>query len=285
MPRRRQQRHGGRDRGAPRQWRVCDQHTQGVVRQELDLAGVWRTTSVCMCACQCERVHMCAVHGWAGEQPRSRVQLNSLMQSSKGLICILSIRGRAQAHCSPLGKQRICFARFCITHDFSTSHFTHYRHRLLLTSSGVDPSPHRCLTAHTPTQGLVADEAVVVATLFVNGKSHGAQAFLVQMRDDVGKSAVGIGAEDMGASRSDACIAFECLKKHRLSKRATACASKIISFAISAALFVGYRVIHPFCSFQRLSLSHSASPMHCWARSTARTPSTHDILIRRPLYP
>jgi hypothetical protein len=47
-------------------------------------------------------------------------------------------------------------------------------------------------------QGLVADEAVVVATLFVNGTSHGAQAFLVQMRDAAGKLAVGIGAEDMG---------------------------------------------------------------------------------------
>jgi hypothetical protein len=60
--------------------------------------------------------------------------------------------------------------------------------------------PHHRYDDAPTTQGLVADEAVVVATLFVNGKNHGAQAFLVQMRDDAGKLAVGIGAEDMGAS-------------------------------------------------------------------------------------
>ncbi|KAJ3305987.1 hypothetical protein HDU76_004919, partial [Blyttiomyces sp. JEL0837] len=48
-------------------------------------------------------------------------------------------------------------------------------------------------------QGLVADEAVVVAMLTVNGKNYGAQAFLVEMRDSAtGKLKDGITAEDMG---------------------------------------------------------------------------------------
>ncbi|XXQ32050.1 Acyl-CoA oxidase/dehydrogenase middle domain-containing protein [Plasmodiophora brassicae] len=47
-------------------------------------------------------------------------------------------------------------------------------------------------------QGLVADEGVVVASLTVNGKKFGPQAFLVQFRDDVGTLLPGIQAVDMG---------------------------------------------------------------------------------------
>jgi acyl-CoA oxidase len=47
-------------------------------------------------------------------------------------------------------------------------------------------------------QGLVADEAVVVATCFLNGKNVGAQAFLVSLRDDNGNLFSGIEMKDMG---------------------------------------------------------------------------------------
>jgi hypothetical protein len=94
------------------------------------------------------------------------------------------------AHCLPLCSHRAVLLDI-VPRMILIWYFPYYRHRLL--------PHHRCDDA-PPTQGLVADEAVVVATLFVNGKNHGAQAFLVQMRDDAGKLAVGIGAEDMGAS-------------------------------------------------------------------------------------
>jgi acyl-CoA oxidase len=47
-------------------------------------------------------------------------------------------------------------------------------------------------------QGLVADEGVVVASLTVNGVDYGPQAFLVDFRDENGKLAPGITAQDMG---------------------------------------------------------------------------------------
>ncbi|KAJ3271156.1 hypothetical protein HDV01_007014 [Terramyces sp. JEL0728] len=47
-------------------------------------------------------------------------------------------------------------------------------------------------------QGLVADDAVVVATVKVNGKSIGPQAFLVRLRDENGKLVPGVEAVDMG---------------------------------------------------------------------------------------
>ena len=130
-------------------------------------------SQVCVCAqrvlvrvCACARVRVCAC-----TVERAAEFVNSKPE-----------------HCLPLCSHRAVWLdsappMISISHSLSPS--------LALTSSGV---------ASPPSQGLVADEAVVVATLFVNGKSHGAQAFLVQMRDDAGKLAVGIGAEDMGAS-------------------------------------------------------------------------------------
>lgn len=48
-------------------------------------------------------------------------------------------------------------------------------------------------------QGLVADESVVVAALTVNGKNYGPQAFLVQLRDPkTGELMPGVTATDMG---------------------------------------------------------------------------------------
>jgi len=47
-------------------------------------------------------------------------------------------------------------------------------------------------------QGLTADMAVVVATLFVKGKSYGPHAFVMQMRGEDGKLCPGVKAEDMG---------------------------------------------------------------------------------------
>lgn len=47
-------------------------------------------------------------------------------------------------------------------------------------------------------QGLTADEAVVIADLSVNGANYGPQAFLVPMRDAEGNLLPGIEAEDMG---------------------------------------------------------------------------------------
>jgi len=46
-------------------------------------------------------------------------------------------------------------------------------------------------------QGLTADMCVVVANLIMNGKSHGAHAFLTEMRRD-GKLVPGVSIEDMG---------------------------------------------------------------------------------------
>ncbi|KAJ3325708.1 hypothetical protein HDV06_003509 [Boothiomyces sp. JEL0866] len=47
-------------------------------------------------------------------------------------------------------------------------------------------------------QGLVADDAVVVANVKINGKSIGPQAFLVRLRDDNGRLVSGVEAVDMG---------------------------------------------------------------------------------------
>jgi acyl-CoA oxidase len=48
-------------------------------------------------------------------------------------------------------------------------------------------------------QGLVADDAVVIANLTVNGKSYGPQAFMVQLRDaNSGELLPGVTAVDMG---------------------------------------------------------------------------------------
>ncbi|SPQ95171.1 unnamed protein product (mitochondrion) [Plasmodiophora brassicae] len=47
-------------------------------------------------------------------------------------------------------------------------------------------------------QGLVADEGVVIATLTVKGKTYGPQVFLVTFRDDAGSLLPGIQTIDMG---------------------------------------------------------------------------------------
>ncbi|KAJ3325740.1 hypothetical protein HDV06_003510 [Boothiomyces sp. JEL0866] len=47
-------------------------------------------------------------------------------------------------------------------------------------------------------QGLVADDAIVVAIVRINGKSIGAQAFLVNLRDEKGNLLPGVAAVDMG---------------------------------------------------------------------------------------
>lgn len=47
-------------------------------------------------------------------------------------------------------------------------------------------------------QGLTADFAVVVATLIVNGKSHGPHGFVMRLRGEDGKLVEGVSAEDMG---------------------------------------------------------------------------------------
>jgi len=48
-------------------------------------------------------------------------------------------------------------------------------------------------------QGLSADIAVVVANLFVKGKSRGPHGFLMDLRDTSGKLATGVSMEDMGS--------------------------------------------------------------------------------------
>ncbi|KAI8617268.1 acyl-CoA dehydrogenase/oxidase [Chytriomyces sp. MP71] len=62
----------------------------------------------------------------------------------------------------------------------------------------VIESPHKGAGKNWISQGLVADDAVVVATLTVNGKSYGPQAFLVPLRDTNGNLLPGVTATDMG---------------------------------------------------------------------------------------